>query len=43
MKPLGKSDVIHLHIIPECGHYAPLERPDALNQILRDVITEHQC
>ncbi len=31
-----------LHIIPECGHYVPLERPDALNMILRDVIAEHQ-
>lgn len=31
-----------LHIVPGCGHYVPLERPDALNAILRDVIAEHQ-
>jgi pimeloyl-ACP methyl ester carboxylesterase len=28
-----------LHIVPECGHYVPLERPDRLNAILEDVIT----
>ncbi|QCK84854.1 alpha/beta hydrolase [Phreatobacter aquaticus] len=28
-----------LHIVPECGHYVPLERPEAVNAILRDVIT----
>jgi pimeloyl-[acyl-carrier protein] methyl ester esterase len=27
-----------LHIIPECGHYVPLERPEALNSILDEVI-----
>ncbi len=27
-----------LHIIPSCGHYVPLERPEALNAILRPVI-----
>lgn len=27
-----------LHVIPECGHYVPLERPKQLNSILRDVI-----
>lgn len=31
-----------LHIIPECGHYVPLERPDMLNAILREVIAELQ-
>lgn len=31
-----------LHIIPECGHYVPLEQPNALNTILRDVIAEHR-
>lgn len=31
-----------LHIIPKCGHYVPLERPEALNLILREVIAEHQ-
>jgi pimeloyl-ACP methyl ester carboxylesterase len=28
-----------LHVIPECGHYVPLERPEHLNAILREVIT----
>jgi pimeloyl-ACP methyl ester carboxylesterase len=27
-----------LHVIPECGHYVPLEQPEHLNSILRDVI-----
>jgi pimeloyl-ACP methyl ester carboxylesterase len=27
-----------LHIIPDCGHYVPLERPEELNAILRGVI-----
>ena len=27
-----------LHVIPSCGHYVPLERPNALKGILRDVI-----
>jgi pimeloyl-ACP methyl ester carboxylesterase len=27
-----------LHIISECGHYVPLERPEAINSILREVI-----
>lgn len=31
-----------LHIIPECGHYVPLEQPDALNSILREVIAAQQ-
>lgn len=31
-----------LHIIPDCGHYVPLERPEALNSILREVIAEHR-
>lgn len=26
------------HIIPSCGHYVPLEQPEALNAILRPVI-----
>ena len=26
------------HIIPDCGHYVPLEKPEALNAILRDLI-----
>jgi pimeloyl-ACP methyl ester carboxylesterase len=28
-----------LHIVPECGHYVPLERPAILNSILQEVIT----
>lgn len=27
-----------LHVVPGCGHYVPLERPDEMNAILRDVI-----
>jgi pimeloyl-ACP methyl ester carboxylesterase len=27
-----------LHVIPDCGHYAPLERPAQLNAILEEVI-----
>ncbi|WP_326893661.1 alpha/beta hydrolase (plasmid) [Rhizobium beringeri] len=27
-----------LYVIPECGHYVPLEQPEHLNSILRDVI-----
>lgn len=27
-----------LHIVPECGHYVPLERPEYLNSILQEVI-----
>ncbi|MEM7121904.1 MAG: alpha/beta hydrolase [Pseudomonadota bacterium] len=30
-----------LHVIPSCGHYVPLERPDALRAILRNVIEAH--
>ena len=29
-----------LHIIPSCGHYVPLEHPNALRAILNDVINE---
>lgn len=29
-----------LHVIPSCGHYVPLERPDCLNDILRGVIAD---
>jgi len=28
-----------LHVIPDCGHYVPMERPDVLNSILRELIT----
>ena len=27
-----------LHVVPDCGHYVPLERPEHLNSILRGVI-----
>lgn len=27
-----------LHVVPGCGHYVPLERPEAINSILREVI-----
>lgn len=27
-----------LHVIPNCGHYVPMEQPAALNAILREVI-----
>lgn len=33
MAPHGR-----LHVIRDCGHYVPMERADALNGILRDVI-----
>ena len=32
-----------LHIVPECGHYVPLERPEHLNSILREVIVAEQA
>ncbi|HEY4199186.1 MAG TPA: alpha/beta hydrolase [Devosiaceae bacterium] len=32
-----------LHIIPDCGHYVPLEQPQALNAILREIITEQSA
>jgi pimeloyl-[acyl-carrier protein] methyl ester esterase len=25
------------HLIPDCGHYVPLEKPEALNAILREL------
>jgi len=30
-----------LHVIPSCGHYVPLEQPDALREILTAVIAEN--
>ena len=30
------------HVIPECGHYVPLERPVHLNSILRQVIAARE-
>jgi pimeloyl-ACP methyl ester carboxylesterase len=27
-----------LYVVPECGHYVPLERPEYLNSILRELI-----
>lgn len=32
----------HLHVIPECGHYVPMERPANLNSILSGVIAALQ-
>jgi pimeloyl-ACP methyl ester carboxylesterase len=29
-----------LHIVPDCGHYVPLERPDDLNSLLEEVIAD---
>jgi pimeloyl-ACP methyl ester carboxylesterase len=29
-----------LHIVPDCGHYVPMEQPDILNSILRALISE---
>lgn len=29
-----------LHIIPECGHYVPIEKPEALNGILQRLLNE---
>jgi pimeloyl-ACP methyl ester carboxylesterase len=31
-----------LHVVPGCGHYVPLEKPEILNAILRDVIAEQE-
>lgn len=28
----------YLHVIPECGHYVPMERPEALNSIIKKAI-----
>lgn len=30
-----------LHVIPECGHYVPMERPEAVNSIVREVISAY--
>lgn len=27
-----------LHVIPECGHYVPMEQPEAINSIIRQVL-----
>ena len=32
-----------LHVVPSCGHYVPMERPQFLNTLLRGVITELGC
>ena len=31
-----------VHVIPDCGHYVPLEQPGRLNAILRGVITDQE-
>lgn len=28
------------HLVPDCGHYVPLERPESLNAVLRGLISE---
>ena len=30
-----------LHVVPSCGHYVPLERPDTLRKIIGGVIKSH--
>lgn len=30
----------HLHVIPECGHYVPMEQPEALNSVIRQLIDQ---
>jgi pimeloyl-ACP methyl ester carboxylesterase len=27
-----------LHVVPKCGHYVPLEQPECVNSILRELI-----
>lgn len=34
----GSAQQGRLHVVPDCGHYVSLERPEALNSILREVI-----
>ena len=34
----GSASHGRLHIIPSCGHYVPVEQPNALNAILNEVI-----
>lgn len=31
-----------LYVVPGCGHYVPLERPEIFNSIMRDVIADHR-
>ena len=30
----------HLHVIPDCGHYVPIEQPEVLNSIIRKLIQQ---
>ncbi|MFK3781728.1 alpha/beta fold hydrolase [Agrobacterium sp. NPDC089420] len=30
----------YLHVIPDCGHYVPMEQPAALNSIIKDLIEQ---
>jgi pimeloyl-ACP methyl ester carboxylesterase len=32
-----------LHVVPQCGHYVPLERPEILNAILLQLIDALRC
>ena len=34
----GTARMGELHIVPDCGHYVPLERPDVVNAILKRLI-----
>jgi pimeloyl-ACP methyl ester carboxylesterase len=43
MTPLALSEMIrdgirnaHLHVIPDCGHLPPIEKPDAVASLLRE-------
>jgi len=38
----GSAQHGQLHIVPECGHYVPLERPEHLNSILQKLIATLQ-
>ncbi|KWV54785.1 hypothetical protein AS026_38105 [Rhizobium altiplani] len=29
-----------LHVVPECGHYVPMERPETVNSIIRQLIDQ---
>lgn len=29
-----------LHVVPDCGHYVPMERPETLNSVIRQLIKQ---
>lgn len=39
-KQVGIATSGCLHVIPECRHYVPMERPEALNSIIRQLIDQ---